>query len=336
MIQLKRILTGLIFLFVTFNSLAEVNEKLSPKNIRKLLKPYMKMQVRDDDGLQENKPQVDLGRILFYDKRLSKNEQISCNDCHDLSKYGTNGAYYLKQLEEKTFFRDVPSIYNKANFELFNWDGSQTTLSGQTAASLTNEYEMGATTESVVKALAEVPAYVELFKKAFPADKEPLNVENIVKALVAFQTGLVSLAPIDRFLKGDDTALNEKELAGAYAFDERSCFACHTGSNFGGQMVIKLGIIEAWPNQKDKGYFHHTKNSKHKMVFRVSPLRNVDKTGPYFHDASSRRLWDAVQKMSWYELGQDIGFKDVMTIIYFLKTLTGDIPEEYIKKPEIP
>lgn len=318
-------------------ALAQDASELTPVNVRKSLIPYLSVLEKDEAHLKKEKDRIDLGRVLFYDKRLSSNSDRSCNSCHDLKNYGTNGELYKKQREEGTSFRDVPSIYNLGKFILFNWDGSHKTLEAQTAAALKNKYEMDIEkSEEMIARLNALPGYKDLFKKAFPDDEEPLTEGNLVKALTEFQRGLVTIAPIDKFLKGDDKALTEKQLKGAWLFDQKSCFACHTGASFGGQMVIKLGITQPWPNQEDTGYFKISGDPKHKMTFRVSPLRNISKTAPYFHDASSKRMWDAIRKMSQYELGQIISVDEVLLIQEFFKCLTGEIPEKYIEKPKMP
>ena len=311
--------------------------KINPDQVRKSIVPYLTVVEKDEKHLKKAKEKIDLGRVLFFDKRLSGKSDISCNSCHDLKNYGTNGEHYKKQREDGTVFRDVPSIYNLANFNIFNWDGSHKTLESQTAAALKNEYEMNMSDEvELVKRLKTVAAYEELFKKAFPEDKEPISVKNTVTALTEFQKGLVTVAPIDLFLKGDNKALTEKQLKGAQLFDEKSCFACHTGGSFGGQMIIKLGIAEPWPNQKDQGHYHISKDPKHKMTFRVSPLRNIEKTAPYFHDASAKRMWSAIRTMSHYELGQYMSVEEILSIQEFFRSLTGKLPEEYIKEPKVP
>ena len=287
--------------------------------------------------MEKSTTQIDLGRTLFFDKRLSANSNISCNDCHDLKKYGTNGEYFTKLRAQKKFFRDVPSIYNKSDIDLYNWDARNTSLTEKTADSLKSPHEMNVQNDAdLIERLKAVAEYIKLFKNAYPKDTTPINLANIVKALVSFQNGLNTPAPIDSFLKGDDKALSQAQLKGALLFEKRSCSACHTGSNFGGQMIQKLGVHQAWPNQQDHGHSKVSKNSLHKMYFRVSPLRNIFKTAPYFHDASSKRLWKSIKRMSWFELGQDISIDEAFYIQDFLKSLTGELSLEYIQKPEMP
>ncbi|MCM8534766.1 MAG: hypothetical protein NE334_02390 [Lentisphaeraceae bacterium] len=328
-----RTLLALNILLIT-QAFSQVDKEEAAR-LRRILSPYLKVVEHDQVKNKENAAKILLGKTLFYDTRLSGTQSISCNSCHDLKNYGSNGEHYKKLVEEGTSFRDVPSIYNKADFELFNWDGSQKTLKDQTLAAITNKHELAQENiDEMVDELSKSEGYKKLFAAAY--ENKEVSVENIVDSLVTFQVGLKTPAPIDDFLKGKDDALSEKQIAGGFLFDERNCFTCHTGSSFGGQMLQKIGVLEPWPNQKDLGYYEQTKNPGHKMFFRVSPLRNVEKTAPYFHDGTSKRLWDAIKKMGRYELGAHIGIGEVMSIQSFLRSLTGEIPTEYIEKPEMP
>lgn len=168
-----------------------------------------------------------------------------------------------------------------------------------------------------------------MFNNIYATDSITFN--NVINAIEVFIKGLVTPAPIDEFIAGNDSALTDVQLQGGLLFNKHSCYSCHTGSNFGGQMIQKVGLIEDWPNQKDLGYFHQKKNSEYKMFFRVSPLRNIAKTAPYFHDASSNKTWDAIQKMGFYERGIKIPENEALKIQAFLESFTGEIPSEYIK-----
>jgi cytochrome c peroxidase len=294
--------------------------------LRKLLGPFM---TPLQAAVQAESKQAELGRMLFYEARLSGSGRISCNSCHDLATFGTNGN------GGKESSRDVPSVYNKDLLQLFDWDGGHQTLSDKTADALQNSYELDAGPPETLEArLKAIPGYSPLFAAAFKDGK--VSEANIVSALVEFQKGLRTPAPIDRFLLGDDTALSEDQLRGGFLFDANNCTACHTGTNFGGQMLQKLGSIRPWPNQKDLGYFGVSGDPAHKMVFRVAPLRNVAKTAPYFHDGSSRRLWQAIKRMGEYEAGRQMSVEDVLSIQAFLQSLTGSLPQAYIKEPSLP
>ena len=291
----------------------------------------------DNKAAEADEKLVELGRMLFYDNRLSGRATHSCNSCHDLTKYGTNGDYFLQSKEQGESFRDVPSLYNLKNQEMFGWDGAHKKMTEKISHSLGSRHEMNVeNVEALITRLQAIAGYQAQFERCFPDEANAINTNNISIALEAFIAGLITPAPIDKFLAGDDQALTEKQLKGVVAFERNTCFACHTSSLVGGQLIMKLGVVEAWPNQLDKGLYDVSKDPEHLFAFRVASLRNAEKTAPYFHDHSSNRLWDAIGKMGRYELGKRMALEDIAHIQEFIKSLTGEIPLEYIKKPELP
>ena len=186
--------------------------------LRKVLKPFFTTVKENPDYLKKNAAKVELGKALFFDTRLSKNSDISCNSCHDLQQYGTNGVHYKKMLEDGTAFRDVPSIYNLNSMELFNWDGSQKDLYAQVKQSLTHESEMAMDEITLIDRLKKVEGYKSLFEKAYP-DKAGVSYENVVDSLVVFLNGLVTPSPVDRFIDGDDSQLTDEQIVGGQLFD---------------------------------------------------------------------------------------------------------------------
>ena len=158
----------------------------------------------------------------------------------------------------------------------------------------------------------------------------------MAKAIGAFERGLVTPSRFDKYVGGDKGALSDQERAGLTKFIQNGCTSCHSGVAVGGSSFQKLGLIKAYPNQKDLGRFEVTKKDEDKMVFRVPSLRNVAETGPWFHDGAFDRLEAAVQAMAYHQLGKELSDADARDIVAFLKSLTGEIPQEYIKKPELP
>jgi cytochrome c peroxidase len=278
---------------------------------------------------------IQLGKTLFYDARLSKTGEYSCNSCHDLKKYGTNGDYFLQQKSNEDALRDVPSIYNKAGLNVLGWTGRHKTLNAYLKYALVNPYEMA--NDNVQKVVAKIngtKGYKPLIKNA--VGSQQLTEQQFIQALVHFINGLLTPAPMDKFMLGDNAALTPVQISGGLMFDKKYCHSCHTGTNLGGRMIQQMGIKEPWPNQRDLGLYLDTQQSSHKMFFRVSTLRNIEKTAPYFHDGSSKRMWDAVKKMARYELGHSMELNDALAIQAFFTGLTGKIPTNYIKKPSIP
>jgi len=327
------------FVVILFNATSTFSQSSSDFNqkavgLRKVLQPFFIPVEKNVNFLESNEKKINLGKHLFYDERLSPNSKISCYSCHNLNKYGTNGDYYVKNKGAGIFFRDVPSIYNVTTLPLYNADGGENSLKEKLHSTFSNSFEMNVKdTDLIVQRLKAIKGYVNLFNEAYPNTKNSISFNTIINALHTFIKGLITPSPIDDFIKGNNNALSKEQINGGHIFNNKNCYSCHTGSNIGGQMIQKLGIEVAWPNQKDLGYYRLKQLSDYKMFFRVAPLRNVVETPPYFHDASSNRLWQAIKLMGKHERGLEISTKEALKINEFLKSLTGKIPLEYIKKP---
>lgn len=323
-----------IFLFLLSLS-ALLSAQSESEKLRDILMPYFVPVKIDTAFLISEKKKIYLGKSLFYDNRLSNNLGISCNSCHDLEKYGTNGSLYTAGRMTVDFYRDVPTLYNISTLPIFNADGGISSLKDKISQSLESSHEMGIDKQQLLKSISLLDAYKKMFKEAYPNADIAITHDNIVNALETFIKGLVTPAAIDRFMEGDMSALSKEQIEGGHIFNSKSCYSCHTGSNIGGQMIQKLGVAEEWPNQMDLGYYQIKKESVYKMFFRVSALRNIEKTAPYFHDASSNKLWKAIQRMGVHERGLDISIDEALKIEEFLKALTGTIPYSYIDKTNL-
>jgi cytochrome c peroxidase len=280
---------------------------------------------------------IALGRQLYYDARLSKNQDVSCNTCHLLDKFGVDGKEVSLGHKGQKGTRNAPSVYNAAGHFVQFWDGRAANVEEQAKGPLVNPVEMAMPDDKkVVEVIKSIPPYVDAFKKAFPDAKDPVTFDNLAKAIGAFERKLVTPSRWDKFLKGDKSALTSEEKAGFNAFLDAGCAACHTGAYLGGAVYQKAGLVKPWPNQKDQGRFEVTKNEVDKMMFKVPSLRNVAKTGPYFHDGSAKTLTDAVKTMASLQSGKELKDSEVKSIIAFLDTLTGEVPKDYVKQPELP
>lgn len=280
---------------------------------------------------------VALGRMLYFEARLSKNHDVSCNSCHALDKFGVDGQPFSKGHKGQLGGRNSPTVYNAALQLAQFWDGRAPTVEEQAKGPVLNPVEMALPdAKAAEKVLASMPEYVDAFKKAFPGDKNPVSFDNMAKAIGAFERKLVTPGKWDKFLGGDKAALTEAEKAGFLKFVESGCTACHAGPNLGGAMYMKLGLVAPWPNTKDVGRFEVTKNEADKFVFKASPLRNIEKTGPYFHDGSVATLPEAVKLMAKHQLGKELSDADTASIVTFLNALTGDVPATLIAAPELP
>lgn len=288
---------------------------------------------RDD----QTKEQEDLGRMLYYDARLSKNHDISCNSCHQLDNFGVDAEPTSPGHKKQRGDRNSPTVYNAAGHLAQFWDGRAKDVEEQAKGPVLNPVEMAmAGEEQVVSVLKSIPGYEEPFKKAFPDAEDPINYDNMAKAIGAFERNLVTPSRWDKFLAGDDKALTEDELKGFNLFASTGCTSCHNGALVGGTSYQKLGAIKPWPNTEDQGRFAVTKKEEDKMSFKVPSLRNITKTGPYFHDGKTESLEEAVKMMATHQLGAELKEDEVKLIVAWLDTLTGEVPKDYIAKPELP
>ncbi|MCL2725755.1 MAG: cytochrome-c peroxidase [Polyangiaceae bacterium] len=280
--------------------------------------------------------EVALGKKLYFDPRLSKNQDISCNTCHLLDKYGVDGTPTSTGHKGQHGTRNAPTVYNAALHSLQFWDGRAKDVEEQALGPILNPVEMAMKNQDAVLAvLKSIPEYVTEFKKAFPADKDPVTYANVGKAIGAFERTLTTPSRWDKYLAGDDHALTEEERAGLAKFLETGCNACHTGVDVGGREFMKLGQAKPWPTEiEDNGRFDVTKDPADKHLFKVPSLRNVEKTAPYFHNGSVKTLDEAVKLMATHQLGKDLSTEDVASIVTFLKSLTGELPK--LEKPELP
>jgi cytochrome c peroxidase len=290
-----------------------------------------------DNPITEEK--VALGRMLYYDTRLSKNQDLSCNSCHDLANYGHDGKPVSPGHKQQLGTRNSPTVYNAAGRFAQFWDGRAATIEEQALGPLTNPVEMAMPSlDHVVRTLKSIPGYVEAFRKAFPGEKDPVTADNVGKAIGAFERKLVTPSKWDKFLATkDQNLLTDDEKAGFHKFVMTGCTACHAGPYVGGMMFQKTGLVKPWPNLKDGGRFDVTKNEADKFMFVVPTLRNVEKTAPYFHDGSVASLEESVKMMAEYNLGRQLPDEDVKQIVAWMKTLTGELPpQDLIAKPELP
>lgn len=278
-----------------------------------------------------------LGRMLYYEPRLSKGQDISCNSCHLLDKYGVDLQPTSDGHRGMKGDRNSPTVYNAAGHFVQFWDGRAADVEEQAKGPVTNPVEMAMPSEKrVVAVLKSIPEYAELFHKAFPEDKEPVSYRNMARAIGAFERRLVTPSRWDRFLRGDSRALTNDEKAGFNMFMETGCQACHMGTYLGGSMYQMLGLAKPWPDVSDPGREKVTGNAADRMMFKVPGLRNIAETQPYYHNGQVQTLEQAVSRMAEYQLGRALHESQIRSIITFLKALTGEIPADYIRAPVLP
>ena len=282
---------------------------------------------------------VDLGKLLFFDPRLSASEIISCNTCHNLATGGVDAGPTSVGHGWQKGPRRAPTVYNAVFNVAQFWDGRAADLKAQAKGPVQASVEMNATPDHVVKTLSSMPDYVALFKKAFPNEASPVTFDNFAKALEAFEATLITPASkFDQFLEGDGNALNAQEKEGLTLFLDKGCVACHNGINVGGQDYFPFGVVET-PGADvlpaaDKGRFAVTKTASDEYVFRAAPLRNVALRAPYFHSGQVWSLKQAVGVMGASQLWAKLTDKEEDDIVAFLGTLTGQLPK--IEYPVLP
>jgi cytochrome c peroxidase len=304
----------------------------------RLLRRFAPVRTSIDSPTNPATPEkVQLGRMLYFDQRLSKKQNVSCNSCHRLDAYGVDSEPTSPGGDGDRGGRNSPTVYHAAGYFTQFWDGRAADVEQQAKGPILNPIEMGMPSgDAVVARLKAIPGYREAFAKAFPEDANPLSYDNVGRAIGAFERGLMTPARWDKYLQGEKNALSDAELEGLKVFTNVGCMVCHTGEFLGGTSYQRVGAVEPWPNQGDPGRFKVTSNPADRMMFKVPTLRNVAKTGPYFHDGSAKSLNDAVRMMGKHQLGLELSDAEVQSIVAWLGSLTGELPMDYIAAPKLP
>lgn len=283
--------------------------------------------------------QIELGRQLFFEPRLSASHVISCNTCHNIGTGGADNVPASSGHAWQKGARNSPTVFNAVFNVAQFWDGRAKDLEEQAKGPVQNPVEMHNTPKNVEATLRSMPEYVASFEKAFPGDKQPVSFDNMARALQAFESTLITPdSRFDLYLKGDDNALDAKEKKGLQTFMSAGCISCHNGVNLGGQAYFPFGLVKK-PDGKilptgDKGRFEVTKTQNDQYVFRAAPLRNIALTAPYFHSGQVWDLEEAVAIMGTAQLGKQLNAEEVGDIVAFLKTATGKQPK--VEYPILP
>jgi cytochrome c peroxidase len=311
---------------------APAAEPVAPRHVG-LFQPLPDVKEPPDEP---SRAKIGLGKALYFDERLSPKQDLSCNSCHDLARYGVDGAPTAPGHGGQRRPRNSPSTYNAFLHVAQSWDGRAPDVEAQARGPVTHPRERSRRAEAALDAvLRSIPGYAGLFAAAFPAQKQPVSFANAAVAIGAFERTLVTPAPFDRYLKGDTSALAPQQLAGLDLFVSTGCGSCHMGPGVGGGMVQKLGLVKPYATP-DEGRFSVTKNEADRFFFKVPSLRNVTKTAPYFHDGSVATLEEAVGKMAEHQLGKTLTPAEVSSIVSFLGALTGHLPGIATEAPELP
>lgn len=280
---------------------------------------------------------IELGRKLFFDPRLSKSGVISCNSCHNLGTGGVDAGPTSIGHGWAKGPRRAPSVLNAVFNVAQFWDGRAPDLKAQAKGPVQAEGEMNNTPANAEKLFHSV--YEAEFRAAFPQSPSPASFDNMANAIEAFEATLTTPnARFDKFLKGEETALNDTEKKGLRLFMDKGCSNCHNGVNVGGGSYQLFGVAQKPGadiiSQTDKGRSKVTGKAEDDFVFRVAPLRNVALRAPYLHSGVAWTLDDAVGIMAKYQLGQTLSPDETSAIVAFLGTLTGDQPK--VQYPILP
>ncbi|HHL39277.1 MAG TPA: cytochrome-c peroxidase [Deltaproteobacteria bacterium] len=269
-----------------------------------------------------------LGKLLFLDPRLSRSGFISCNSCHNLATGGVDNLETSIGHGWQLGPRNAPTVFNAAILGSQFWDGRAKDVEAQAEGPILNPKEMAATEELVLRRLGSIPAYVEMFRSAFPGEAEPLTYKNVARAIAAFERTLLTPSRFDEYLAGIESALTAREVRGLELFVSKGCVACHNGAAVGG------ASFQRFDYGSDQGRYEVTKDEADRKVFRVAPLRNVELTYPYFHDGKVWSLEEAVKIMAQKQLGVELTAAETADIVAFLKSLTGAQPR--VDFPRLP
>lgn len=289
--------------------------------------------VPDDNPMSAAK--VDLGRLLYFDKRLSKDMTISCASCHNPFHGFTDPARTSFGVGFKVGVRNSPTVINRLFSAEQFWDGRAADLEHQAHGPLTNPVEMAmGSSDDVVGRVRGVKGYAPLFKNAF--GDETIDLDRIGKAIASYERTVVSGdSPFDRWQAGDKDAMSPSAVRGMGLFNGKAnCLRCHAGFNFTDESYQNIGVGQNKPNP-DLGRYDQTKKDEDRGKFKTPTLRNVAQTAPYMHDGSEETL-EAV--IDFYDKGGigspnlskeikplNLTAQDKRDLLAFLAALTGAV-----------
>lgn len=281
-----------------------------------------------------SQPKVLLGQSLFWDQRVSGDGKTACVSCHLPEDWGADRRPSSLDARGKNTSRNSQTVFNAVLQPTLRWTGDRKSAAHQAERSLTGS--MGFTAAEDVVPVLKKFGYAEAFRQAFPEVSEPVTPANYAAALEAYEETLITPAAFDRYLSGDDKALDATEKRGLSLFISTGCADCHNGKLLGGDSIEKFGVAKDYwlatkSDKHDVGRFEVTKDEADRYKFRVSMLRNISKTGPYFHDGSVTTLEEAVRVMADVQLGTELTTDDTAAIAKFLNSLTGEVPPNYRK-----
>ena len=284
------------------------------------------------EEIEVNAEKAALGRALFHDPRLSRDDSVSCASCHILSSGGDDDRKVSIGIEEQPGVINSPTVFNAGlNFKQF-WDGRAETLETQIDDPVQSPIEMGSLWPDIVAKLYRDPEYPQRFRALYESDG--ISRKSIRNAIAEFMRSLTTPnSRFDQWLKGDEGAIDAREKRGYELFKNYGCVSCHQGANVGGNMFQVFGVINEYFKKRgniteaDLGRYNVTGNPADRHAFKVPSLRMAAYTAPYLHDGSAETLRDAVDAMFEFQLGREAPDEDKDAIVAFIKTLAGESQE---------
>ncbi len=238
----------------------------------------------------------ELGKKLFFEKKLSQDNKISCGSCHIPSFAFADTVPLSRGVGGRFGKRNTPSAMNMASRELFFFDGRANTLEEQAVFPIEDHNEMAILMDDAVVKIASDKTYQNLFKKLYNSE---VKREHILNAISEFERSLESSSPFDEYMQGNSNAISASARRGHSLFTkkENRCFECHFTPDFTGDEFRNVGLFD---NQKykDSGRYLITKNINDLGKFKVPGLRNVAITMPYMHDGSMKTLREVIEHYS--------------------------------------
>lgn len=293
---------------------------------------------------------IELGKQLYFDKRLSATYTISCNGCHNVMSAGDDGKAVSRGALGIKGTRSAPTLYNVAYQTVYFWDGRATSLEAAIREHLISPTEMGMKNKTqVVERVWNTGDYPQRFAEAF-GKGVALSYETISQALASYvRTLRTPDSDFDRYLRGDENAISKQAKRGHDEFIEVGCASCHFWVNLSGPvpgLAFKMGegfyeLFPNYPGTKDEvkyqladdiGRYNVTRDETDRRMWRVPVLRNVALTAPYFHNGQVKTLEEAIRVMGTTQLGKELSQQQLADIAAFLHSVSGRFPEQRFPK----
>jgi len=275
-----------------------------------------------------NEKKALLGKMLFFDPILSRDNKTSCSSCHSPNHGGAdNKRFSIGVFNRVDKPMNSPTVYNAVYNCWQFWNGRAKTLQDQAKMANQDRDEMDMSASLVEKRINNSKKYKKLFYVVY--GKDYITYDMVMDAVAEFEKALITPnSPFDKYLRGKKDAISPLARRGYFLFKAYGCIVCHNGVNVGGNSFQKLGIVQYDKNIiEGRDRFQVTHDPRDKYVYKVPGLRNVALTAPYFHDGSVKSLHEAIVKMGKFNLGVTIPTNDVNAIEEFLKSLTGQTPD---------